>query len=77
MPCRADRKILCKAFNKAKDNGLQDGSSNELWGLQQAKNFSEAFAKKWVSIDVDKMSHTEIQLLVRVACFMEKNEEER
>ena len=45
--------------------------------LQQAKNFFEAFAKKWVNIDVDKMSRTEIQLLVRLACFMEKNAEEK
>lgn len=60
-------KIFCYLDN----NGLPDGSSNELWGLQQAKNFYEAFAKKWVNMDIDKMSHTEIQLLVRVACFME------
>lgn len=62
---------LEKIFCCLSDNGLPDGSSNELWGLQQAKNFSKAFAKKWVNIDVYKMSHTEIKLLVRVACFME------
>lgn len=67
---------LEKIFCYLGDNGLPDGSSNELWGLQQAKNFYEAFAKKWVNIDIDKMSQTEIQLLVRVACFMEKNEQE-
>ena len=68
---------LEKIFCYLGDNGLRDGSSNELWGLQQAKNFSDAFANKWVSIDVDEMSHTEIHLLVRVACFMEKNEQDK
>ncbi len=60
-------KIFCYLGN----TGSPDGLSNVSWGLQQAKNFSESFAKKWVNIDIDKMSHTEIQLLVRVACFME------
>ena len=62
---------LEKIFCYLGDNGLPNGSSNELWGLKQAQNFSEAFAKKWVNIDVCNMSHTEIQLLVRAACFME------
>lgn len=68
---------LEKIFCYLGDNRSPYDSTNELWGLQQAKNFSEAFAKKWVNIDVDKMSHTEIQLLVNVACFMEKNEQEK
>jgi len=50
--------------------------TNTLWGLEQARSFSEAFAKKWVRIDVNQMPHAEIQLLVRVACFMEKLEQE-
>ena len=66
-------KIFCYLGN----NGLPDNLSNERWGLLQAKNFSEDFAKKWVNIDIDKMSYAEILLLVRVACFMEKNEQEK
>lgn len=68
---------LEKIFCNLGDNGLPSDVSNAMWGLKQAKNFSEGFAKKWVNIDVEKMSHIEIQLLVRVACFMEKNEQEK
>jgi len=39
-------------------------------GALRARNIH--FAKKWVNIDVKNMSHIEIQLLVRVACFLEK-----
>ena len=66
-------KIFCYLGQK----GLPYSSSNELWGLQQAKRFYEDFANKWVNIDIENMSHTEIQLLVRVAMFMEKIEQEK
>ncbi len=48
---------------------------NYNWGIQQAKNFTEGFAKKWVIIDPFNMSCTEIKLLVRVACYLECIEE--
>ena len=52
-----------------------DPESNEYWGLLQAYEFSQEFAKKWVIIDVDHMSYDEIKLLVCVACFMENQEQ--
>ena len=51
-------------------------SSDVLFGLRQAQYFSEGFAKKWVKIDVNSMSHTEIQLLVRTACYLERREQQ-
>ena len=52
------------------------GSSDVLFGLRQAQCFSEGFAKKWVNIDVNTMSHTEIRLLVRTACYLERRAQE-
>ena len=52
------------------------GSSDVLFGLRQAQCFSEGFAKKWVNIDVNIMSHTEIRLLVRTACYLERRAQE-
>lgn len=51
-------------------------SSDYKWGLEQAQNFANEFARKWVKINIDKMSADEIKLLVRIACFFEKKEEE-
>ena len=51
-------------------------SSDVLFGLRQAQYFSEGFAKKWVKIDINSMSHTEIQLLVRTACYLERREQQ-
>ncbi len=58
---------------------IEDGnnySENYKWGLKQAQYFSEAFAKKWVIIKPFEMSCNEIKLLVRVACFLEKLDQE-
>lgn len=61
-----------KIFNYLGDNPSPHADSEAIFALQQAQYFSEGFAKKWVNIDVKNMSHIEIQLLVRVACFLEK-----
>ncbi len=57
---------------------LIEGSygENNKWGLVQAQCFSEAFAKKWVTIKPYEMSSDEIKLLASVACYMEKLDQE-
>jgi hypothetical protein len=55
------------------DNNYSD---NYNWGLEQALYFSEAFAKKWVIIKPFEMSCNEIKLLVCVACYLEKLDQE-
>jgi hypothetical protein len=47
------------------------GCENHSWGLQQAEFFSKEFAKKYVTIKPYEMSHDEIHLLVRTACYLE------
>lgn len=54
-----------------------DPASNEYWGLQQAYNFSQEFAKNWVTIDVRTMQYDEIKLLVAVACYLEKEKQNK
>ena len=54
-----------------------DPASNEYWGLQQAYNFSQEFAKNWVTIDVRSMQYDEIKLLVAVACYLEKEKQDK
>lgn len=54
-----------------------DMVSNEYWGLKQAYDFSQEFAKKWVTIDIQKMQYDEIKLLVAVACYLESVEQEK
>lgn len=54
-----------------------DMASNEYWGLQQAYDFSQEFAKKWVTIDIKIMQYDEIKLLVAVACYLESIEQEK
>ena len=49
--------------------------SNEEWGLIQAYEFSQQFAKKWVDIDIKTMSYDEIHLLVSTACYLEAKEQ--
>ena len=51
--------------------------SNEEFGLTMAQNFYEEFAKKWVYMDVYHMQYTEIKLLIKVALFMECEEQGR
>ena len=41
------------------------------------KLFANKFAKKWVTIDTDNMSFEEIKLLVAVACYCAKEEQEK
>lgn len=65
---------LEKIFSYLEEGGYGD---NYNWGLEQAKNFSEGFAKKWVKIELYNMSSTEIKLLVRIACYLESIEENR
>lgn len=65
---------LEKIFSYLEEGGYGD---NYNWGLEQAKNFSEGFAKKWVKIEPYNMSSTEIKLLVRIACYLESIEENR
>jgi len=48
-----------------------EGSSNIQWGRQQAEEFFNEFAHKWVTIKPSVMNFTEIKLLVAAACFLE------
>ena len=57
-------------------NETIDPYSNEAWGLKQAQDFANGFAKKWVKIDVDTMQYDEIKLLVNTACYLERKEQE-
>lgn len=43
-----------------------------MWGRMQANAFAQDFAQKWVYIDADNMSFTEIKLLVNTACYLEQ-----
>lgn len=51
-------------------------NSNESWALKQAEELSNDFAKRWVKIDVNNMSYSEIKLLVATACYMENHKKE-
>lgn len=65
---------LEKIFSYLEEGGYGDNYNS---GLEQAKNFSEGFAKKWVKNEPYNMSSTEIKLLVRIACYLESIEENR
>lgn len=58
-------------------NEGDEKSSNYAWGIQQANNFMKGFANKWVRIDTNAMGVGEIKLLVRVACYLEKQEQKK
>lgn len=45
-------------------------SDNVSWGLTMAKEFSQGFAKEYVTILPENMSFLEIKLLVRTACYL-------
>lgn len=45
--------------------------TNYTFGLMQAGDFAEGFAKKWVVICPQEMPICEIHLLVRTACYLE------
>lgn len=50
--------------------------TNEAFGLSQAEDFANEFAKKWVDIDVANMEYDEIKLLVATACYLEAKDQE-
>lgn len=55
---------------------ISDGtSSNYHWGLDQADDFVNELGHKWININTGKMNAEEIKLLVRVACYFEKNQQ--
>lgn len=64
---------LEKIFNNLNSKYCHDEIQ---WGLQQALEFSKGFAKKWVTIDIKKMSFEEIKLLVATACYLEYEEQQ-
>lgn len=53
------------------------GSEDFKWGLKQAENFANGFAKKWVTIKPYQMDYNEIKMLTRVACYLEYKEKNR
>ena len=57
-------------------NETIDPYSNEAWGLKQAQDFANGFAKKWVKLDIKTMQYDEIKLLVCTACYLERKEQE-
>lgn len=68
---------LEKIFTHLHDNAeTYAASSGERWALFQANAFAEQFAKKWVTIQVYDMPYCEIKLLVRTACYLERQEQE-
>ena len=67
---------LEKIYGYLGDNASPNAPSDVWYGLRQASYFAEGFAKKWVTIDVNVISHVEIQLLARVACYLERKEQE-
>lgn len=68
---------LEKNFCYLSNKGLEDSSFDVLWGLEQAKAFAASFAKKWVNINVNNMSRTEIQFLVSAVMLFRKEEQEK
>jgi len=50
--------------------------SNQKWGLEQANAFANEFAKKHVTIKPFEMSYDEIKMLVSLACYFEKLEQD-
>lgn len=54
----------------------EEGYNNILWGLKMAEEFSQGFAKEFVTINPRSMSFSEIKLLVRTACYL-KNEQQK
>lgn len=64
-------KIFCYLNEDYKD------SEDFVWGLEQAENFANGFAKKWVTIKPYQMDCNEIKMLTRVACYLEYKEQNR
>lgn len=49
-----------------------EGSSNYIWGLEQAQTFVDELGHKGITIDTFEMDAEEIKLLIRIACYFEK-----
>lgn len=49
-------------------------SSDEQWASIQARAFADQFAKKWVKIN-GAMPRAEVKLLVRTACYLERQDQ--
>jgi hypothetical protein len=54
---------------------LNNDYGDTEWGLIQAEQFANEFAKKWVIIKPREMSFDEIKLLTSVACYLEYKEQ--
>ena len=68
-----------KIFRNLPESELRtpiEPKSDEEWGLIQAKEFSDDFAKRWVIINTQTMSNSEIKLLTATACYMENHKKE-
>lgn len=63
------------SLSKIFANLTDDNSADTMFGLQQASEFNNRFAKKWVNIKPYEMSFTEIKLLIRTACYLASLEE--
>ena len=62
---------LEKTFDYLGDErGMCLRGSNEEWGLIQAANFYDSYAKKYVNIDFNEMSYKDIKTLIRVSCIL-------
>lgn len=49
--------------------------SDVSWGRHNAKEFSQGFAKEFVTIKQESMNFSEIKLLVRTACYLKIEQE--
>jgi len=63
-------------FYKGLNHQDDDDFYNETWGLVQACEFYEEFAKKHITLKPLDMSFDEIRMLVSAACYFEKIEQE-
>lgn len=50
---------------------------DQEFGKNMARWFAKGFASDWVVMDIDNMSFEEIQMLTRIACFMEKQKQDK
>ncbi len=68
---------LEKIFNYLGDEkGLRLHGSNEEWGLIQAAQFYESYAKKFVVIDFEAMTNLEIKILIKTSLILGKEKED-
>lgn len=69
-------KIFCYLTEEESTTDPIIKESNLHFGLKCAEWFSQEFARKYVKIDVDTMTFSEIKLLVQTACYLEKCNQE-